>query len=112
MHSSRFSAAALTAALALGAGWAPTAVQAEGVIEDGKVKAATCLGCHGIEGYINPYPTYHVPKVAGQHAEYIVAALKAYQQGARTHPTMQAQASAMSEQDMLDIAAYFASYQN
>ncbi|MGI9332634.1 MAG: c-type cytochrome [Gammaproteobacteria bacterium] len=107
MHSLRISAAALAGALTLGAGWTPAA--AEGVVESGKVKAATCLGCHGIEGYVNTYPTYHVPKVAGQHAAYIVAALRAYKQGTRPHPTMQALAATLSEQDMHDIAAYFAS---
>lgn len=75
----------------------------------GQVKALPCMGCHGIPGYSNVYPTYHVPKVGGQHPEYIVAALKAYKAGQRAHKTMRAQAATLSEQDMLDIAAYFAS---
>jgi cytochrome c553 len=76
--------------------------------ERGRFIADTCLGCHGIPGYKNVYPTYHVPKIGGQHAEYLVEALRAYQAGVRTHPTMRAQAADMSEQDMLDIAAFFA----
>lgn len=74
----------------------------------GQVKAISCMGCHGIPGYSNVYPTYKVPKVGGQHPEYIVAALKAYKTGQRGHKTMHAQAATLSEQDMQDIAAYFA----
>jgi cytochrome c553 len=77
----------------------------------GKIKAQPCLGCHGIPGYFNAYPTYHVPKVGGQHPEYIIAALQAYKSGQRSHATMQAQAATLSEQDMADIAAFFASEQ-
>ena len=72
----------------------------------GKDRFYTCVGCHGIPGYSNAYPTYHVPKVAGQHAAYIEAALKAYRSGAREHSTMHAQASSLSDQDIKDIAAY------
>ena len=73
----------------------------------GKIKADTCLGCHGVPGYTNVYPTYSVPKLAGQYEEYIVVALKAYQSGERSHETMRAQASRLSEEDMSDIGAYF-----
>lgn len=76
--------------------------------EAGRIKAATCMGCHGIEDYKNVYPTYHVPKLGGQHAAYIVSALKSYASGARDHPTMNAQATSLSVQDMRDIAAYLA----
>lgn len=86
-----------------------TAAQAAGDPEEGRYKAQTCLGCHGVADYANVYPSYKVPKLGGQHAEYIVSALEAYKSGQREHPTMQAQASALSEQDMQDIAAYFAS---
>ncbi len=98
---------ALCCAIALLA--APHGVQAEGDPAAGKRKAYTCLGCHGIPDYKNVYPTYHVPKLAGQSAEYIVLALKAYTSGERPHSTMHAQAATLSEQDKLDIAAYFAS---
>lgn len=80
---------------------------AEGDAMAGQVKAIPCMGCHAIPGYSNVYPTYHVPRVGGQHPEYIVAALKAYKAKERAHPTMQAQASSLSEQDMNDIAAFF-----
>ena len=56
--------------------------------------------------YTNVYPSYHVPKLGGQHPEYIVAALKAYKSGDRPHSTMHAQAASLSDQDMADIAAY------
>ncbi|MEJ2059272.1 MAG: cytochrome c [Gammaproteobacteria bacterium] len=76
----------------------------------GKQKAALCLGCHGVKTYFNVYPTYHVPKLGGQHAQYIIAALEEYKSGQRSHGTMHAQASSLSKQDMEDIAAFFASY--
>lgn len=75
----------------------------------GQVKAIPCMGCHGIPGYFNVYPSYRVPKLGGQHADYLVAALKAYKEGLRGHRTMQAQAASLSDQDMADIAAFFAS---
>ena len=86
-----------------------TPVHAEGDAARGKVKSITCMGCHGIPGYHNAYPNYPVPRVGGQHPEYIVIALRAYKSGLRGHKTMQAQAASLSEQDMQDIAAYFAS---
>lgn len=94
------------AAVVLGLLAAGTA-QAQGDVDAGRYKAQTCLGCHGIDAYGNVYPTYHVPKLGGQHAEYIVSALQAYKQGQRQHPTMQAQAASLSMQDMQDIGAYF-----
>lgn len=78
-------------------------------VDAGRAKAFTCLGCHGVPGYNNVYPTYKVPKLGGQHAPYIVSALKAYQAGQRGHDTMHAQAASLSAQDMEDIAAFFAS---
>jgi len=85
----------------------PSAVAA-GDVQKGKAISYTCLGCHGISDYNNVYPTYHVPKLQGQHPEYIVAALKAYRSGERSHGTMHAQAISMSDQDMEDVAAYLA----
>lgn len=81
----------------------------EGDPERGRVKADTCLGCHGIPSYTNTYPTYHVPKVGGQHREYIIAALLAYRSGQREHDTMHNNAVTLSDQDIADIAAYFSS---
>lgn len=75
----------------------------------GKDKAYTCVGCHGVPNLHNVYPTYEAPLIGGQSAQYIVAALKAYANGNRWHPTMQAQAKALSDEDMADIAAYLAS---
>ena len=57
----------------------------------------------------NVYPTYHVPKLGGQNYEYLVIALKAYRAGERDHKTMDLQAESLSDQDIEDIAAYFAS---
>jgi cytochrome c553 len=75
----------------------------------GKSKSFTCTGCHATPGWRNAYPAYREPKLWGQHAEYIVAALKEYQSGAREHGTMHAVAASLSDQDMADLAAYFAS---
>lgn len=75
----------------------------------GREKATTCLGCHGVPGYTNAYPTYRVPKLGGQHAQYLVAAMQAYKAGQRGHDTMHAQISSLSEQDMENIAAWFSS---
>jgi cytochrome c553 len=88
---------------------AATGVRAEGDARAGSVKAIPCMGCHAIPGYSNVYPTYHVPRVGGQHADYIIAALKAYKAKERSHRTMQAQAASLSEDDMKDIAAFFSS---
>jgi cytochrome c553 len=77
-------------------------------VQRGAQLAYTCYGCHGIPDYRNAYPTYHVPKLGGQNAGYLIAALMEYRSGARPHPTMVSQAMSMSDQDMRDIAAYFA----
>jgi len=73
----------------------------------GQHKSRLCNGCHAIPGYRNAYPAYRVPKLGGQHAEYISAALKAYQTGQRSHPTMHAIAATLNDQDIADLAAYF-----
>ena len=86
-----------------------TAAHAEGDIQRGSVLADTCLGCHGIPGYRNAYPSYRVPKLGGQHEEYLFLALQGYKNETRTHLTMQAQTATLSEQDMRDLAAFFAS---
>ena len=101
-------AAALVIATVAALG-AAAAARAAGDHDAGKIKAIPCMGCHAIPGYSNVYPTYHVPRVGGQHAEYLVAALKAYRAKERSHPTMRAQASTLSDQDIEDIAAFFSS---
>lgn len=74
----------------------------------GQKKNALCIGCHGIPGYKTAYPeVYSVPKLGGQHAEYIVKALGEYKSGARSHPSMHAIAAGLTEQDMADLAAYY-----
>lgn len=85
---------------------------AAGDPEAGEKLAYTCLGCHGIPGYRNAYPSFRVPKLGGQTQEYLAIALTEYRQGNRPHPTMQAQARSLSEQQIQDVAAYFASYAN
>lgn len=87
---------------------ATSASYAAGDAQAGQSKAFTCMGCHGVPSYNNAYPTYHVPKLGGQHAHYIVAALQGYKSGQRSHATMQAQVSNLSDQDMEDLGAYFA----
>lgn len=79
---------------------------AEGNIAAGKTKSALCAGCHGATGK-NPSPNF--PNLAGQHAQYIVKQLKAFKAGTRVNPTMAPMAATLSEQDMADVAAYFAS---
>ena len=83
-----------------------TTIEAKGDAKRGKSLAYTCTGCHGINEYKNAYPSYHVPKIAGQNEAYLVNALTAYSKGERNHPTMSAQAKSFSLQEMADIAAY------
>ncbi|MDH7452651.1 c-type cytochrome [Luteimonas composti] len=87
---------------------APAATPAAlaGNADSGRQLTYTCLGCHGIVGYRNVYPTYHVPKIGGQSAAYLGNALTEYRKGTRKHPTMQAQAQSFSDQDIADIAAF------
>jgi cytochrome c553 len=96
-------------ALIMGAILAHT-VLAAGDPVAGKIKFATCAGCHAIPGYTNAYPTYPVPRLGGQHPDYVAAALQDYQAGGRQHPTMHANAFPLGEQDRHDIAAYVASF--
>jgi cytochrome c553 len=86
-----------------------TAASAAGDAAAGKQKVFQCMGCHGIPGWKTAFPeVYSVPKLGGQHAAYIVAALKQYKSGDRDHTTMRSIAATLSEQDMQDIAAYYA----
>jgi cytochrome c553 len=101
--------AALTAALLLATAVLAQPALADGDVEAGKQLGYSCLGCHGIDGYRNAYPSYRVPKLGGQKAAYIVIALKGYRDGKRTHPTMIGQASSLSDQDIENVAAYLAS---
>lgn len=77
---------------------------AQGSVEAGRAKAATCAACHGVDGNsVSP----EWPALAGQHPAYIVRQLKAFKNGERQDVTMQPFAMMLSDQDMLDVAAYF-----
>lgn len=88
---------------------AATAAPIAGDVSRGKGLTYTCRGCHGLTGYKNAYPSYHVPKIGGQSETYLRNALAEYRTGKRKHPTMQAQAESFSEQEIADIAAYLSS---
>jgi len=90
------------------AGLAAPGLASAGDAERGAQLAYTCHGCHGIPNYKNAYPVYNVPKLGGQHAAYLVVALKAYASQERAHATMHSHAATMSEQDMQDMAAFLA----
>lgn len=95
----------LIALTGLSLGVAGAAVAA-GDAAAGKAKSPVCASCHGLDGNsVNP----EWPSLAGQGAEYIVKQLADFKSGARVNPTMSPQAANLSEQDMQDIAAYFAS---
>lgn len=101
------------AALAACSIFSTPAVAAEepvkGNIDNARAKISMCIGCHGIQGYRASFPeVYPVPKIAGQNAAYIESALRAYASGARSHPTMDAMARTLSDQDIADLAAYYA----
>lgn len=88
----------------------PSMVLAAGNAAAGKEKSFLCMGCHGVPSYDTVYPTYHVPKLGGQHAKYIVAALEEYKNNQRSYKTMHGMAVSLSKQDMEDIAAYFSHF--
>ena len=97
-------ASALVAGIAAAQGGAPAGDAAKG-----REKVQMCQGCHGIDGWRTAFPeVYRVPKIAGQHPAYLVAALKAYKSGDRKHPSMVAIAASLSDQDMANLAAYYA----
>ena len=95
-------------ALILTCGFFAHSISLAGDTERGETLAYTCLGCHGVEGYRNAYPSYRVPKLGGQKETYLIAALRGYRDGTRAHPTMSAQATSLSDQDIEDTAAYLA----
>ena len=78
---------------------------ADGDVKAGEAKAAVCMACHGPQGN-SSNPDW--PKLAGQHANYIVSQLLAFKAGTRSNPLMSPQAALLSEQDMINVAAYFA----
>lgn len=103
--------ALVTAATLCAAAFSVHAQGLTGDVAAGQKKAEMCIGCHGIVGYQNSFPEIHkVPMISGQTGAYIVAALNAYKKGDRKHPTMRGIAGSLSEQDMADLGAYYASH--
>ncbi|MBV8627903.1 MAG: c-type cytochrome [Paraburkholderia sp.] len=99
------------AALSALAGFAASAQAADvvGNAKAGQGKVAMCIGCHGIPGYRTAYPeVYRVPMLGGQNAPYLESALRAYKKGDRHFESMHAIAASLSDQDIADIAAYYA----
>ncbi len=100
----------LFALLALaGLAQAAAAADVKGDANAAKNKVAMCIGCHGIAGYKATFPEiYRVPMLGGQSEKYIVSALNAYKKGERNHPSMVGIAKGLSDQDIADVAAYYA----
>ena len=90
--------------------WAITAgsgtALAQGDAEAGKAKTAVCAGCHGAAGNS---PAAIGPKLAGQNAKYLARQMQDFKSGVRSAPAMAGQLNNMSDQDIENIAAYFAS---
>lgn len=81
-------------------------VEAKGDAERGKRLARDCFACHGPDGY-SPSPIN--PKIGGQHERYIFMALQQYREGSRTHSLMRGSVLGKTDQELEDIAAYYAS---
>lgn len=107
MNPTRFLlAACLSAAAPLVLAQQPAA--AGGSADDAKNHNSMCTGCHTIPGYQASFPrVYHVPKISGQSAKYIEAALTAYKKGERSHPTMSAIAAGLTDKQISNLAAYY-----
>ena len=108
MITSRFAlaAAALLPAAVLAQQAAPAAAAGD---RPASVNVSMCTGCHSIPGYQASFPrVYRVPMIAGQSARYIEAALQDYRKGDRSHPTMQAIARSLNDQEIAALAAYYA----
>ena len=75
-------------------------------LDAGKAKAAVCAACHGANG-ISVIPDY--PNLAGQKVKYLQSAIKAYRDGERKNPVMSPMAAGLTDTDVENIAAYFAS---
>ncbi len=70
------------------------------------ISEQSCQACHGVDGNGS---NKQYPKLAGQHADYLVRALKDYKSGTRKNPIMSGFAAALSKQDQKDVAAWFSS---
>lgn len=101
----------VVAALLLAAGAAGAQTPGQSAPKTAKPVEANpsmCIGCHGIPGYKNSFPTvYSVPLIQGQPAKYLEAALQAYQRGERPHPTMQAIAKGLTDEQIAALAAMY-----
>ena len=103
------SAAALGCGLFLVAAAAVAQTPVKGNPADGAKKNSMCIGCHGIPEYKTAFPhLYRVPKIAGQGEAYLVSAINAYRSGERSHPSMLAIAKTLTDQDIADLAAFYA----
>ena len=81
----------------------------KGSASRGREKTQMCAGCHSIEGWRTAFPrVYSAPRLAGQHESYLKKALESYKNGDRSHPSMKAIAGSLSEQDMADLASWYA----
>jgi cytochrome c553 len=107
MPSCRISAAAFTAAAFFSAGLMSHNVLAQDVAA-GRKKAIACQACHGMDG-IAKLPD--APHLAAQPAAYLERELRAYRSGARRNEVMSIAAKALSDDDIRDLAAYFAAIQ-
>jgi len=97
-----------TVLLALAALLVATSAHAGGNAERGKQKAAqVCAACHGAQGNKPSAPDQ--PILAGQYPDYLMQALHDYKSGRRENPIMKGFASALSEVDIEDLAAWFSS---
>ena len=84
----------------------PLAFAASGDASVGKKKSTPCAACHGAEG-VSPSPDF--PNLAGQYDDYLEASMKHYKAGKRKNPIMAEQVKNLSNKDIMDLAAYFAS---
>ena len=80
---------------------------AAGDAASGKQKSQACAACHGPEGNSPTGPDF--PRLAGQHYDYLLKALRDYRSGARKNPIMAAQVGNLNPQDMADLAAFYSS---
>ncbi len=87
-------------------GFIPNLVLAQGDAAAGQAKSALCGSCHGVDGNS---PLDMNPKLAGQNASYLVKQLQDFKSGARPGVTMAAMVLSLSDQDMEDISAWYAS---
>ena len=110
-----FAAAAAVAACTPADGGSSSAGLPNGRIDAGDLQAnvkgeatgQSCVDCHGLDGNQPLDPTY--PKIGGQYADYLGHALQQYRSGQRDHALMSNQAQGLSDQQIADLAAYFAS---